>query len=488
MIVKHRLPLLFLSVILLWALSTLFFKVNYWQNHDGNYHLQRIFAATDSLRQKQFPLRWSRLLNYNCGLPVFNFYYPLIYYFTGTLGLINISPVISLKIILALFYIFGTVSFYFLIYYFSKSTIASLIGATLFALNPYYLQLIYVRANPELLTYCILPAILLCIFKSKYLFLFISLILYFLSHNTTVLITLPIILISISYFFYKSNYKNNFIVLTFIFAFLSSSFFLGPALIEKKYVKLGSDIAANYQEHFPSLKQLIFSPWGWGYSTSDLNDGMSFKFGYIQFFVLFIGFFISFRRRLLIPLVLSIFFILFLTLPTSLFIWKIIPTIQQLQYPWRFLGLTVFLVSLLASFVYKYIPRNLQFLYIIFIIFGSIYTNRHHIQAFPNLDLPDFNRIGSTTIADEILPINATKDCYQKGDKLSYFPDAYIISDHQKILNYQDCSGYVCLDSENTSIKEYTWKYKSTFVEKIFNYISIFSLIIWSILAFFKHK
>lgn len=484
---KHLFSLLIIISVLFWALFALFFKVDNWQNHDGNYHLQRIYAATDSLRIGLFPLRWSRLLNYNCGLPVFNYFYPLIYYIGGAMGLIGISPIVSLKIILSIFYIVGTFSLYFLVYHYSKSKLVSLSGSLVFALNSYFLQLIYVRANPELLTYALIPVILLCIAKSKYLFLFISIIFYFLSHNTTVLITFPILLIFALYTFWKSEYKNRFLLLTFVLASISASFFIGPAILEKKYVKLGTEIAADYQQHFSTLKQLFVSPWGWGYSNSGTNDGMSFKFGYLQFFLLFIALIISIRHRSLLPPLLLIIFVLFLTLPPSNIIWKNISLIQQLQYPWRFLGLAVLLTSFLVPLLFKYVPKNLHFAFFVFILFFSIITNRHHIQAVPSSNIPDFTRIGTTTIADELLPITASFDCYQDSNKLSYFPKSYKITNNQQNLAYHDCSGYICINN-STDIQGYDWHYQSTPIEKIFNAISLSSMAIWLVLTFFKKK
>lgn len=486
---KKNLPSLLIIIgILFWTLFALFFKVNNWQNHDGNYHLQRIYAATDSLRQGHFPLRWSRLLNYGCGLPVFNFYYPLLYYIGGFMGLIGLSPVLSLKLIFSAFYIVGALSMYYLIYYFSKSRFASLSAAITFTLNPYFLELIYVRANPELLTYSLIPLILLCLVKTKYLLFFISLLFYFLSHNTTVLITFPFILIFFVYIFWKSKYKNKFLFLTFLLASLSSIFFWGPAILEKKYVKLGSEIAADYQQHFSTLKQLFFSPWGWGYSNSGIDDGMSFKFGYLQFSLLFLAIFIGIRKKTLLFPSLLIAFILFLTLAPSNFIWKNIPILWQLQYPWRFLGLAVLLLSFLTPLLFKYLPKRFHLIFLLFIILASVVTNRHHIQAVPSFSFPDYSRIGSTTIADELLPITAYSTCYQNSDRLSYFPKAYRITDNQQIFSYHDCGGYLCLDNNDLNVKKYNWRYQSTPLEFIFDIISLLSIGIWLTLTFFKKK
>ena len=485
---KHRLSLIFLFILIFWALFALFFKVNNWQNHDGNFHLQRGFAAIESLKSSQFPLRWSNLLNYGCGLPVFNFFYPLIYYIFGILAVFNLNLFVSFKIILGLFYLVGTISFYFLIYNLLKSRSAALIGAVLFAINPYYLQLIYVRANPELLTYCLFPLILLFISKSKYIPLFFCLILYFLSHNTTVLITLPFIFYFLGYQIVKTKKIDKYLIITLILAVTTSSFFLGPALLEKKFIKLGTNIAADYQQHFPTLKQLFISPWGWGYSNTGSNDGMSFKFGYIQWIVLFLSLFISIFKRRLLYILIPLLFCLFLTISPSKFIWEHIPLLQQLQYPWRLLGLSVLIVSFLGPLVYVQISPKLKFLFLVFILFGSIVSNRNHIQAFSSIENPDITRIGSTTIADELLPISSKMDCYHDSHKLTYFPGAYSISVNQRPVTYHDCSGYVCLDSGDTSTDNFTWQYQSTPIQKFFNYLSLFSLILWFIFASFKRK
>jgi len=475
-------------VIIFWALFSLLFKANYWQSHDGDFHLQRGFAAIEALKLGQFPLRWSSLLNYGCGLPVFNFFYPLMYYLFWFFSLFNLNLILSFKLIYSIFYLLGTISLYFLLYSLLKSRLSSLAGATLFALNPYYLSLIYVRGNPEILTYSLLPLILLSIHKSKYLLLYISLILYFLSHNTTVLVTLPLIIIFTGYQFIKSKKIDYFLVLTLCLAFLSSGFFLGPAIIEKNLVKLGSNVAADYQQHFPTLSQLFFSPWGFGYSQTGPADGMSFKFGYVQWFILFLSLTLSIFYRRLLFLVIPLIFCLFLILPSSQYFWEKIPLLQQLQYPWRLLGLCVFITAILASIILKSLSSQYRLLLLLFLIFGSIITNRHHIQVVSNPNLPDFTRIGSTTIADELLPINALKSCYLNSHQLTYYPHAYAITVNNLPVNYYDCSGYVCLSSGNTSTSNFNWHYISTPTQRFFNLLSLFSTILWFILAFIKRR
>ncbi|HWS49329.1 MAG TPA: 6-pyruvoyl-tetrahydropterin synthase-related protein [Candidatus Methanoperedens sp.] len=485
---KHKLSILILVSILFWVFYALFFKVDYWQNHDGDFQLQRAFAAISSIKSGQFPLRWASTLNYGCGLPVFNFFYPLIYYVFSLLDLFKIDIFLSFKIILATFYTIGTFSIFYFVYSLKKSYSGSLIAAILFALNPYFLQLVYVRANPEIITYGLFPLVLLLINKSKYFSLFFVTILYFLSHNTTVLITFPLIVGFCIYLFVKNKKINYFLVFTLLLSCLASSFFLGPAILEKKYVKLGTSIAADYNQHFPTLKQLFISPWGWGYSTSDTNDGMSFKFGYLQWCLLALTLILSIRHRYLLYLSLPLLVCLFMTLPPSKIIWDNLKILHQLQYPWRLLGLSVLLISIISPFTYLSLPAKFRPLFLLFIIIISLVSNRNHIQAVINPNKPDFTRIGNTTIADELLPQGAINDCYHDGKKLSYFPNSYEISQDNKPVDYQECSGYLCTTEGDISTDNIQWHYTSTPIQKIFNYLSLASVVLWLILTFLRRQ
>jgi len=44
------------------------------------------------------------------------------------------------------------------------------------------------------------------------------------------------------------------------------------------------DTLFNFKDHFPFIKQLIFSPWGHGASLWGPGDGMSFQVGIINWF------------------------------------------------------------------------------------------------------------------------------------------------------------------------------------------------------------
>ena len=56
------------------------FSYHFFSTHDGDYHLARSYDAIEALSEGHFPLRWAGRLNYFCGAPIFNFFYPLIYY------------------------------------------------------------------------------------------------------------------------------------------------------------------------------------------------------------------------------------------------------------------------------------------------------------------------------------------------------------------------------------------------------------------------
>src|SRR4030043_283601 len=48
--------------------------------HDGDHHIARSFDAIVALREGHFPLRWTGSLNHYCGIPIYNFFYPISFF------------------------------------------------------------------------------------------------------------------------------------------------------------------------------------------------------------------------------------------------------------------------------------------------------------------------------------------------------------------------------------------------------------------------
>ncbi len=403
----------------------------FFYTHDGAFHIVRLMHFYDEITRGQFPVRWSEDLAFGYGYPLFNYNYPLLYYIGSLLHYLGLPFGESLKFEIYFFSIGSSAAlYYFLRCYFSKY--ASFVGVIFFIYAPYRFVLTYVTgALGTILALFFVPLILLFSYKVlaggkvKYLpLLSLALTGLVLSHNATALIFAPLIVGYFCFLIYKNfkNIKKNAFIL-FISIFLSlglSSFFLIPALIEKSFVGLGHSLTVNYNDHWPSFKQLVYSPWGYGFSEPGAErDGMSFQIGIAQWAViiltgalLLIAFFLRKRIR---DQYLALFFLavvligIFLMLNISSFIWSSFNLIQQIQFPWRILVVVFFCCSFLVSWI---VSKRGGFLLSVILISLLLINNRNYLRSWEvKRYTDDFYKkdyslyYGSTDIAWENKPI-----------------------------------------------------------------------------------
>src|SRR3990167_10578406 len=139
---KYLFIILVLSLLALWP----FFKKGYFETHDGDWMIIRLSAFHQTLTAGQFPVRFVDRLNNNFGYPVFNFLYPLPFYFAEIPKLLGFNFQESIKIISVLSTVFSVVAMYWaLSQKFSKE--ASLAGAIIYLFIPYRFVDLYVRGS-----------------------------------------------------------------------------------------------------------------------------------------------------------------------------------------------------------------------------------------------------------------------------------------------------------------------------------------------------
>ncbi|HZZ98907.1 MAG TPA: hypothetical protein VFG51_03165, partial [Candidatus Saccharimonadia bacterium] len=125
-------------------------------------------------------------------------------------------------------------------------------------------------------------------------------------------------------------------------------------LTEKQYTFLDNTIAKDYPSHFVHLAQLLAPGWSFG-------DNLSLNLGYVQFglFVLAIlGVVMAVKhsKKAIGPLlslfvfcVIAFFGALFFMLQVSQPLWDHLPLLPFVQFPWRFLMVTVPALSVAGS-------------------------------------------------------------------------------------------------------------------------------------------
>ena len=121
-----------------------------------------------------------------------------------------------------------------------------------------------------------------------------------------------------------------------------------PAAMERQYVMFERAISgsANYAIHFVYPQQLIYSPWGYGYSVQGPNDGMSLSAGWSHLLLAaVIGVWIWRRResdpaerRLVTFFGLAGVLLCVLMTEDSDLVWQVVKPLQFVQLPWRLLS------------------------------------------------------------------------------------------------------------------------------------------------------
>ncbi len=579
-------PVIVITLLSIWAGKGLF-KYYATSTHDGNHHIARSFDVITTLAEGHFPLRWAGTLNYFCGVPIYNFFYPLIYYIVALFYPLVKDVIQTLKLIdLATFFI-GTFFFYLWIKKETKDKWVALSSAVLYLYAPYRFLLVFVRGSPEFMAYAILPIVLYFyagIFEEKNFRRFV--VLSFLagitggfltiSHNFTVMFLMPIILLFLLIKIFltrKSLLKEEglggrfgkvaVIIFSFISAFGFGAFFIFPAIIEEKYTQLGTPRFLFY-DHFPALWQLFRSKWDYFYSAQGTAlDGMSFQLGYAHWVVLglvgvwlLLEVFKIIRSRkdkgsekanifpnyiwIIVYFVLAVGSI-YLMLDISMPVWFKIPLLQKIQFPWRILGISVFLISALFPFWLIKIKNKLLFWSILIAIpLLAFVGNRNHLLPQPvvawevhlygDFEKLHYHRYTTTTFDNDILANDAKGTClyetapidtesgridYQivkKGSTfgsikfqidnppgknlvfgLGYFPGAYKFEINGRSVDYFDCEGRVCIDIKNTQkgTNLVAWKIVQTPIQSFFNKVTLAFIVIWLVilfLVFFKKR
>lgn len=321
-------------------------------------------------------------MGYGYGYPLFNYYSALPYYIGGLLSFI-LGFVNASKALFFIFLIVGGVSMYLL----GKSLWgekAGLAAGVLYIFAPYRALDAYVRgALAESYALALIPLVFYFLHKlikepNKKNFIGTSLSLgaFLLSHNIMTMIFMPIIISWIIFWWAKERPKKlGLIILSFALGIGFSAFFLLPAFFEKGLVQTESLTSEGFQYwiHFVSLYQLFLDrSWGFGASIFGMGDTISFQIGWPHWWVVGLALVLlvykAKSKKFLsnINFQIGIFFLLFFLLSIfmthnkSTFIWSLINTLQFAQFPWRFLGLTVFTASLLGGFLIYLLSGNIQ--------------------------------------------------------------------------------------------------------------------------------
>ncbi|MDO8621135.1 MAG: hypothetical protein Q7R31_02550 [Candidatus Levybacteria bacterium] len=357
--------------------------------HDGLVHLARIAAYFKALSDGQIPVRWAGDLNYGYGMPLFNFMYQLPYLISSFFVFLGFGLAVSFKITLALSFILAGI----FMLGFSKAFFGDYkraFAVTIFyQYMPFRLIEVLIRGSfGEVYTYVFLPLILwgltLIFKKISYKYIVVTSLataLLVISHNAISLVFFGICTAFI--IFFGKNIRNYAAGTTSLsLGLLLSSFYWVPALLERKYTYGDLFMKNVYLSHFPPI-QNFFIPNLFnniGFQTG----GISVQFGLFHTIVFVVSLFALFSfkkiepklKKLLIFSLLIFAISLFMMQPISSPIWANVALLRQFQFPWRFLSVSGFALSLLSVFIfrYKFFLKNSVYVSLLsLVIFSTIY-------------------------------------------------------------------------------------------------------------------
>lgn len=376
---------LILTISLLWPLTA----ASYFSHHDDVQAI-RLYELDKCLKDGQIPCRWVPDLGGLYGYPLFNYYGPLPYYYGEFFYLLSSSLLISAKIMFATSFV-GAYLFMYLLGRKLWGEMGGSLSGVFYSLAPYHSVDFYVRgAMGELWGLMFMPALIWAMIRIKdaprlgnslLLGLFIALII--LSHNLSALIFLPVMLLFGLVLLLEGGFNQKALVklagqfvLSILFGLLLSSFYLLPMLVEKNLVHVETTTYGyfSYTEHFKGLRKLFLDrSWGWGSSVREVpggeRDGLSFQIGIVHLVGLLLGILLLKRlynksraKGIMVTFLIVVFILsVYMIHPQSLSIWKLIEPLKFLQFPWRFLGLTILCVSLIAGSIFIGLKERYQF-------------------------------------------------------------------------------------------------------------------------------
>lgn len=333
---------------------------------DGAFAVNKAVAMYQSWQHGDWLGRWSPDVIRGYGYPNFNYYPPLFSYVAAFLMMCRVPVFLAFNLTFV-FFLFLSGCFMYLLAREFWGRAGGLLSAAAYMMAPYHIADLYVRgATAEFAGLAITPLFFwsLCrVSRAVDLKVIIVGVLscgcLILAHSLTALLVFPAGLAYMMVLFLLRRTKGwrtlGAGAAMALGGLALSAYFWMPVMLERQYVYLERAITGQYAlgQNFYPFFRLIYSPW----SSGEPGASNSYMIGLVQLALtlLTVIFFrkVSGARKDAAPtvifftglLLVSIFFMLKASLP----VWKIFPSLAYIQFPTRFLVLSVLAVSVLAG-------------------------------------------------------------------------------------------------------------------------------------------
>lgn len=389
--------------------------------HDSESIVFRSIEFRQALRDGHFPVRWSKRLNFGLGQPTFTFSYNLPYYLSAGLGILRINEIWAYKILLAASFPLSA----FFAYLWLREVFGergAVIGGLFYTYVPYHFLNVYVRAAfGEVVAGALVPLVLYGTIKlakkqtlSNVVFLALGVGMLALSHNMYLVVLLPVLAV---------YFMTNMTGLTWR-GLLSlgvalglglglASYYLIPAYFYKNLTHL-SEIGKWFLENnnFVTMKDLLLPRWGFSGLRRDSGEGlMSMQIGWPQVIVVFAAGWLTLKNKLgahkkrSVLIWILLVGALLMMHKQSLWVWKMVPILQNLQFPWRLMFLVNLATAWMAVVVFgKFKLRQLAIVIAILILANRGYWHVYRYSIWKDPTIKPVGYPGTLTMLLEETP------------------------------------------------------------------------------------
>ncbi len=378
------------------------FRAGAYESGDFNIHVRRAMEFYSLLSQGNLMPTWAADLNATYGYPLFAFNYTLPYYIISLFHYLGFSFIASLKLFLASNLVLSGIFMYLFSKNFFKSSLAAFCASIFYLFTPYHLISLHFKITiGEILAYIFIP--LVFYFSSKFLtdkkiihllLSGFSLGLVTLSHIFVGIFLIPVL--SLYIIFETKNFSKGFIYSfgIIIVSLFTSAYQWTAPLIYRPYMFTTAhptDPLNNF--YFPTIIDLLYSPWRFGLLFQGPKGELSFLLGYAQLLVLFIIITLlirnkikkDYRRKVILWAVLFISTV-FLITPYSISIWRNLPIINQAGSQ-RLLILVAFYASILSGYVsIVYLKKTWVVYALVLFAIGTTILNWGHRRVIPAIN------------------------------------------------------------------------------------------------------
>lgn len=378
---KKKIPYPVLLLIISFLPLISIFRAGVYESGDFNLHIYRTMEFYHSLSEGNIIPSWAQNLNATYGYPLFMFNYTLPYYFLSLLKFLGFTYIVSMKIFLALSFIFSGVFMYLFAKNVFKKDLAAFASSVFYLFTPYHLISLNFKVTiGEILAFTFLPLVLFFTDKFfrtyKLIYLLLTALSFALLSLSHIFIAIFSFFIITSYVFFlsnKSKLKNSFyLFIIFLISLLISGYNIFPSIIYKKYMFLNLMQAQTLA--FPKISELLYSPWRAGLLFQGPYGEISSLIGYTQLVVVVVIIFLLVKSKIEKKYIKPItywgfltFLFVFLITPFSKFFWDILPLINIVGAH-RLLLIIAFCISILAGYLVLAKEKNIKLIYVLLAI------------------------------------------------------------------------------------------------------------------------